>query len=283
MSTAAAVAAGPALLELRGVGARAGGRWIVRGISLCLNAGETLAVVGPSGAGKSTLARLALGLIPAAEGEVWVEGYNLARLGARQLRRLRPAMGWVQQDPQRALDPTQTVAAIVCEGLELRGQGPGWWIWGRRRQLWRRQHAAEWLQRVGLDPAVADRLPGELSGGQRQRVALARALIRGPRLLIADEPVSALDVATGAAVQQRLQTLQREQGLGCLLIAHQLAQVAGWAERVAVLEPFDGGARIVEQGPTAAVLARPQAGLTRALLQACLPWPPSQHPGSLRL
>lgn len=274
MSTAAAVAAAPALLELRGVGARAGGRWIVRDISLCLSAGETLAVVGPSGAGKSTLVRLALGLIPAAEGDVWVEGRNLARVQTHELRRLRSIMGWVQQDPQRALDPTQTVAAIVCEGLELRGQGPDWWVWGRRRQQWRRQHAIEWLQRVGLDAELGDRRPGELSGGQRQRVALARALICRPRLLIADEPVSALDVATGAAVEERLRALQREQGLGCLLIAHQLAQVAGWAERMAVLEPSDGGGRIVEQGPTAAVLARPQAPLTRALLEACLPWPP---------
>ncbi|MGH9475843.1 MAG: ATP-binding cassette domain-containing protein [Terriglobales bacterium] len=266
-------AAAPALLELRGAGARAGGRWIVRDVSLCLRAGETLAVVGPSGAGKSTLARLALGLIPAAEGEVWVEGQNLTRLAPGALRRRRPRWGFVQQDPEGALDPTQSVAAIVCEGIELHGQRPPWHVRGARREAWRRQRAAVWLERVGLDAALAERPPRELSGGQRQRVALARALAPAPVLLVADEPVSALDTSTGAAVLAQLRALQRAEGMACLLVAHHLPQVAGWAERLAVLAPSGDGGHIVEQGPTAEVLARPLAPLTRDLLAACLPWP----------
>ncbi len=271
-----AAAAPSAVLELRGVGARAGGRWIVRGISLRLAAGETLAVVGPSGAGKTTLARLALGLIPAAEGEVWVEGRPLARLNRAELRRLRARLGWVQQDPQRALDPQHTVAAIVCEGLEIQGYRPGCRRWGARRQAWRARQAAPWLERAGLAPALSGRWPHQLSGGQRQRVALARALAPGPCLLVADEPVAALDAATGSQVLAQLLALQRAQGLACLLVSHQLPQVAAWAQRLAVLAPGAGGARIVETGPTAAVLAAPQAELTRQLLAACLPWPPAE-------
>ncbi|MGH9481799.1 MAG: ATP-binding cassette domain-containing protein [Terriglobales bacterium] len=278
----AAPAVAPAL-ELRGVTAMADGRCVLREVSLAIAPGETLALIGPSGAGKSTLARIAVGLRPAAAGSVWVAGRELQALAAEALRRLRPRMQLIYQDPQRSLDPTQSVEAIIAEGPELQAQAlpaaPGalpWPPWGRRRRAWRRQQAEAWLLRVGLDPGLAPRHANELSGGQRQRVAIARALALAPDLLVADEPVAALDPPTGAAILALLADLQREHRIACLLISHHPAQAAVCAHRLAVLAPGAGGARIVEMGPVAQVLKAPQHPLTRELLAALPPWPPSQ-------
>ncbi len=267
----------PPALEFRGVGARSAGRWIVRGVSFAIAPGEMLALLGPSGAGKSTLARLAVGDIAAAEGSVLVDGKNLACLKPPELRRLRSRMPMIYQDPQRSLDPSQSVAAIITEGLELlpaaelRPPGlPG----TPRRRRWRRELAAGWLERVGLEADLGERRPRALSGGQRQRVAIARACAVRPALLVADEPVSALDVATGAQILALLAQLQREAGLACLLISHHLPQLSGLAQRLAVMAPTEEGGRVVELGAAAEVLAAPRHPLTRALAAAVPPWPP---------
>ncbi|HET9784429.1 MAG TPA: ABC transporter ATP-binding protein [Terriglobales bacterium] len=273
MSVTAVAAASRPALALSGVGARTGDRWILRAVDLSVSRGEMVAVVGPSGAGKSTLARLALGLSPAAEGTVRVEGQAWDHLSPSDQRRLRPAIGYVQQDPQRALDPAMTVAAVVCEGLELQGVSGTPLGWGRRRQEWRKRQASPWLERVGLDAGLADRYPHELSGGQRQRVAIARAMITQPRLLVADEPSAALDAGTGVQVMGLLEGLQRERNLAVLLVTHQLAQAAAYAQRLAVLAAEDGSGRIVEIGPTAQLLQAPQHAITRALVAAIPPWP----------
>lgn len=245
---------------------------MLHAVSLTLGAGETLAVVGPSGAGKTTLARLASGLLPPSAGSVWIGGTNLALLPPAAMRRLRGEVQLVWQDPQRSLDPKQSVAEIVAEGLELQSSAPGLPI-SRRRRQWREAVAAEWLPQVGLDAGLARRRPGELSGGQRQRVALARALAVQPRLLIADEPTAALDPPTGRQILERMAEMQARAGLACLLITHHPAQAAGWARRIAVL---DAGA-IVETGAAAEVLARPAHPLTRRLLAAQPPWPPENR------
>ncbi|HVA65125.1 MAG TPA: dipeptide/oligopeptide/nickel ABC transporter ATP-binding protein [Terriglobales bacterium] len=273
MSTSGAVAAA-ACLELQGVSLRMGPHSILREVTLTLRRGETLAVVGPSGAGKSTLGRLAVGLQAPTGGRVLVEGQDLAGLAREPLRRLRSGMQLIYQDPQRSLDPTLPVAALLSEGLELQGgEAPRW---GRRLKAWRQRQAEAWLPRVGLEASLAWRHPGELSGGQRQRVAIARALALRPRLLVADEPVAALDASTGAGILKLLADLQREYRLACLLISHQVAQVAGLAQRLAVLGPGPEGATLVEMGPTAEVLAAPRHALTRALLAALPPWPPAE-------
>jgi ABC-type glutathione transport system ATPase component len=277
-AAAALASSAPApALEFRGVGAHSHGRWIVRDISFALAPGETLALLGPSGAGKSTVARLAVGEIPAAEGQVLVSGRDLAQLPPPELRRLRPRMPLIYQDPQRSLDPTQTVAAIIAEGLELvpmPGARPPGWPGSRRRQRWRMGLASQWLQRVGLDPAIAGRLPRGLSGGQRQRVAIARACAVQPTLLVADEPAAALDVATGARVLALLARMQLESAMACLLVSHHLAQVAGLAQSIGVLDAGEGDCgRMVEIGPAAQVLAAPRHPVTQALIEATLPWP----------
>lgn len=279
MSIAATAAPGPTL-DMTGIGVRTGDRWILRGVDLSVSRGEMVAVVGPSGAGKSTLARLALGLVPAAEGSIRIEGRNWASLSAREQRQLRPAVGYVQQDPQRALDPALTVAAIVCEGLELQASsGAGPRGWGRRRQEWRRTQASAWLERVGLAADLADRFPHQLSGGQRQRVAIARAMITQPRLLVADEPVAALDAATGAQVMDLLTRLQREMSLAVLLVTHQLAQTAAYAQRLAVLATELGAGSIVEVGPAEKILQSPQHAVTRVMVAAVPAWPPQVRTG----
>jgi len=272
MNPAVAPATAP-VLAMQGVGARVGERWILRGVDLDVRGGEMVGVVGPSGAGKSTLARLALGLAPVAAGTVRIEGRDWAHLSADEQRRLRPRMGYVQQDPQRALDPTMTVAEIVCEGLEIHAAGNLPFRGGPRWE-WRKQQARGWLEKVGVAAALVNRYPHQLSGGQRQRVAIARALITGPRLLVADEPAAALDAATGTQVMALLAALQREMNLAVLLVTHQLAQAAAFADRLVVLGVVEGVGRLVEMGPTRQVLEAPEHATTRALLTAVPPWPP---------
>lgn len=258
------------VLALEGVSAAVAGRTVVREIALAVTAGEMLALVGPSGAGKTTIARLAAGLIAPASGRVLWDGEPIAPLSPAAFRRWRARTQLIYQDPDRSLDPAMRVGEAVCEGLELRSSSPPW----RERAAWRRRQAAPWLERVGLDASLAGRWPGELSGGQRQRVAIARALAVRPRLIVADEPVANLDPPVAAQVLALLSGLQRADGIACLLISHQIAQAAQFADRLAVLAPEAAGATIVECGPAAALLAAPRNPLTRALLDALPPWPP---------
>jgi len=225
-------------------------------VSLELAAGETLAIVGESGSGKTTLARMLLRLIEPDSGELLVEGHDF--LGARgaALRALRREMQMVFQDPFGSLDPRMRVAAIVGEPLEIHEP--------RLARSARRERVMETLRAVGLGDDAVARYPHEFSGGQRQRIGIARALVLRPRLVVADEPVSALDVSIGAQILELLQNLQREFSLTYLLISHSLPVVAQLATRIAVMQ----GGRIVETGTAAQVLGAPAHPYTKSLIAA---------------
>ncbi len=251
------------LLELRGLrkhfpvrdalGRRLGAVRAVDDVSLQVMPGEVLAIVGESGCGKSTLGRLALRLIEPDAGQVLFEGEDLRALSPAALRARRRDAQLIFQDPFASLDPRMTVQDAIAEPLRLHAILP------------RAGHAAEvarLLARVGLRPEHARRWPHEFSGGQRQRIAIARALASRPRLVIGDEPVSALDVSVQAQVVNLLQDLIRDLGLTFILISHDLAVVRHIADRVAVM--YLG--RIVEQGPAEAVFTAPRHPYTRALL-----------------
>jgi oligopeptide/dipeptide ABC transporter ATP-binding protein len=227
----------------------------VDGVSLSVPRGSVLAIVGESGCGKSTLGRLALRLIEPDSGNILFEGEDLRGLSAAALRARRRDMQLIFQDPFASLDPRMTVEQAVAEPLRLHGIVP------RARE---RDRVAELLSRVGLRPELARRWPHEFSGGQRQRIAIARALASGPKLIVGDEPVSALDVSVQAQVINLLQDLIRELGLTFVLISHDLGVVRHIADRVAVM--YLG--RIVEEGPAAEVFADPKHPYTRALLAA---------------
>ncbi|MEI7447091.1 MAG: dipeptide/oligopeptide/nickel ABC transporter ATP-binding protein, partial [Burkholderiales bacterium] len=208
------------------------------GVSLAIDAGRSLGVVGESGSGKSTLARAAMALERPTSGRVELLGRDLNALPPAELRAARRDFQMVFQDPYGSLDPRQTVARIVAEPLEATG---------RSTPAERRERAAEALASVGLRASDLDKVPHEFSGGQRQRIAIARALITRPRLIVADEPVSALDVSVQAQVLNLLRDLQQRFGLTYLLISHDLAVVDHVCDRVAVM--FAG--RAVEEGAPA--------------------------------
>jgi oligopeptide/dipeptide ABC transporter ATP-binding protein len=253
------------LLELSGLvkrfpvrdalGRRAGAVHAVDGVSLAVAKGEVLAIVGESGCGKSTLGRLMLRLIEPDAGSVRFNGEDLGALSPAALRARRRDMQLIFQDPFASLDPRMTVEQAVAEPLRLHRIVP------REQEAAR---VAELLSRVGLRPELARRWPHEFSGGQRQRVAIARALASSPRLIVGDEPVSALDVSVQAQVVNLLSDLIRDLGLTFVLISHDLGVVRHVADRVAVM--YLG--RIVEQGPARAVLSAPRHPYTRALLAA---------------
>jgi len=238
-------------------------------VSLQLMPGEVLGLVGESGSGKSTLGRLAVGLERADAGQVRLAGHDLGTGRRRDWRGLRRDAQMVFQDPFGSLDPRLSVARIVAEPLALLGLD-GAEATARVRDA---------LDEVGLGDEALNRYPHEFSGGQRQRIAIARALITRPKLVVADEPVSALDVSVQAQVLNLMADLRTRHGLAYLFISHDLAVVAHLADRLAVLR--DGA--IVETGPTAALLEAPRHAYTRALLDAVLPPAPTRARARLGL
>jgi oligopeptide transport system ATP-binding protein len=225
-------------------------------VSLVLAQGETLAIVGESGSGKTTLARILLRLIEPDSGELLIEGRDFLTARGGGLRALRREMQMVFQDPFASLDPRMRVGAIVGEPLEIHEPD--------LHRAARRARVVEVLCAVGLGEAALARYPHEFSGGQRQRIGIARALILRPRLVIADEPVSALDVSVGAQILELLQNLQRDYALTYLLISHSLPVVAQLATRIAVMQ----GGRIVETGDAAQILTAPTHPYTQSLIAA---------------
>ena len=251
-----------ALLELVDVKThfpvRGGARGVVKavdGVSASVAAGEVLGLVGESGCGKSTLARTILQLVPATAGMVRFEGTDLCRLAPRALRRLRPALQMVFQDPYASLNPRMTVFDALAEPMLVHGLA-------RRRELAARVGAL--MGRVGLAARFMRKYPHEFSGGQRQRIAIARALALNPRLVVADEPVSALDVSVQAQILNLLARLREESGLAMILISHDLSVVKHVAGRIAVM--YAG--KIVESGAAGDVFSHPLHPYTMALLSA---------------
>jgi ABC-type oligopeptide transport system ATPase subunit len=228
----------------------------VDGVSLQVAEGETFAVVGESGCGKTTLARLLLRLIEPDSGEIRFAGQDLLSLGGAQLRAARRQMQMVFQDPFASFDPRMRVREIVEEPLAIHEP--------RLSKVERKERVAAMLERVGLGEEAVQRYPHEFSGGQRQRIGIARALILRPKLLVADEPVSALDVSVGAQVLLLLQELQREFGLTYIFISHSLPVVAQLATRIAVMRAGE----FVEVGATEQILRQPAHPYTRELLAA---------------
>ena len=237
----------------------------VNGVSLELRRGETLGIVGESGCGKSTLGRLALRLIEPDRGRIRFEGTDLRELSARDLRAKRREMQIVFQDPYASLDPRQSVADILAEPLTIHRLG------GRAE---RRERVLSLLRQVGLPEDAATRYPHEFSGGQRQRIGIARAIALEPKLIVADEPVSALDASIQSQILNLLVDLKRALGLSYVFISHDLAVVEYISDRVAVM--YLG--HIVETGAAADLYAAPAHPYTQALISAI----PEPDPDRLR-
>ncbi len=231
----------------------------VDGVSFEIAEGETLGLVGESGSGKSTTGYCVLLLEKPTSGSVRFMGKELSELSREQVRRLRREMQIVFQDPYSSLDPRMTVGDIVAEPLTVHGVGT-------RRS--RRDRVRHLLDVVGFDPGFTNRYPHEFSGGQRQRIGIARAIALGPKLIVCDEPVSALDVSIRAQIMNLLKDLQEEFGLTYLFIAHDLAVVRSMSDRIAVMQ----AGKIVEAGPAEEVYLRPTHDYTKALL-ASVPVP----------
>ncbi len=229
----------------------------LHGVSLNLAVGESLGVVGESGSGKSTLGRALLRLVPVTSGSVWLQGRDLTHLSPRSLQPLRQHMQVVFQDPGATLDPRWPIVDTVAEPAQLHL---------RLSKPHAIERARELLLSVGLSGSAVQAKPGALSGGQRQRVALARALACAPRLLVLDEPLTALDATVQAQIINLLRVLRHQHGLAYLLICHDLAAVSHLCDRVAVLH----AGRVVECGLVEQVLDRPQHLYTQQLVRSQL-------------
>ncbi|MFE0650446.1 ABC transporter ATP-binding protein [Streptomyces sp. NPDC059534] len=263
-------AAEPPLLRVRDLAMSFPGRRrsapvrAVDGIGFDLAEGETLGLVGESGCGKSTTGRMIVRLLEPTSGSVTYAGQDVTHLSQRALKPLRREIQMVFQDPHSSLNPRQSVARIISDPLLVQGSS----------KADARRRAVELMELVGLIPEHVDRYPHEFSGGQAQRIGIARALATGPRLVVADEPVSALDVSVQAQIVNLLERLQRELGLAYLFIAHDLSVVKRVCDRVAVM--YLG--RIVEIGAKERVYAAPAHPYTRALLSAVpLPDPAAER------
>lgn len=228
----------------------------VDGIDLTLHAGETLGLVGESGCGKSTAGRTLLRLIEPTAGSIRLDGTDLRALRGEALRQIRREIGIVFQDPYAALDPRMMIGDIVSEPLQAHRLAT------TRRARW--QEARRLLETVGLNPEFVSRYPHEFSGGQRQRIGIARAVATSPRLLVLDEPISALDLSIRAQILNLLEDLRTDRRLSYLFIAHDLSVVRHFTDHTAVM--YLGV--IVEQGPSERIFASPQHPYTRALLDA---------------
>ncbi len=227
----------------------------VDGVSLAVEEGECVGLVGESGCGKTTLARCVVGLLEPTSGTIRVNGRHRAALAGRERRRMAREVQMVFQDPVNSLNPRQSVRSMLSEALRVHRLVPS---------SEREARCVDLLESVGMHADHLDRYPHEFSGGQRQRIGIARALAVGPRLLIADEPVSALDVSVQAQILNLLADLRSRYGLTLLFVAHDLAVVRYLCERVAVMR----NGRLIESGPVETVYERPADPYTRALLDA---------------
>lgn len=227
----------------------------LRGVSLALAAGETLGLVGESGSGKTSLGKVILGQVQATQGTLWFDGEDITRVGRDRRRRLGRDIQVVFQDPQGSLNPARTIGDTLAEPLKCQTTLARGQIQHRIREI---------LEQVGMPADTAERYPSQFSGGQRQRIAIARAVIAQPRLLVCDEPVSALDLSVQAQVLNLLNDLQRSMGLAMLFISHDLTVVRHVSNRTAVMRLGE----IVEQGDSIQVHDNPRHAYTQSLLAA---------------